>query len=101
MNVPSLNIKESWVARELKHDRQLFRAQFSSDGKFIAAGGQDKLVRGCEAFLAIIAVYLHSFAFPLHFLAVALHVSHIICMRLQFLCVLHFLHIPLAVSLHV
>lgn len=44
MNIPSLNIKESWVARELKHDRQLFRAQFSSDGKFIAAGGQDKLV---------------------------------------------------------
>ncbi|SVC35821.1 uncharacterized protein METZ01_LOCUS288675, partial [marine metagenome] len=32
----------------MKHDRQLFRAQFSPDGKFIAAGGQDKLVHVWE-----------------------------------------------------
>lgn len=44
MNAPALDVKKAWTSRELKHDRQLFRAQFSSDGKFIAAAGQDKLV---------------------------------------------------------
>ncbi len=44
MNVPALDVKKAWASRELKHDRQLFRAQFSPDGKFIAAGGQDKFV---------------------------------------------------------
>ena len=44
MNTPALDVKKAWITRELKHDRQLFRAQFSPDGKFIAAGGQDKLV---------------------------------------------------------
>ena len=44
MNVPSLDIKNAWESRIIKHDRQLFRAQFSPDGRFIAAGGQDKLV---------------------------------------------------------
>ena len=48
MNTPALDIKKAWTSRELKHDRQLFRAQFSPDGKFIAAGGQDKLVHVWE-----------------------------------------------------
>jgi len=45
---PALDVKKTWVSRELKHNRQLFRAQFSPDGKFIAAGGQDKLVHAWE-----------------------------------------------------
>ena len=48
MNTPVLDVKKAWVSRELKHDRQLFRAQFSPDGRFIAAGGQDKLVHVWE-----------------------------------------------------
>ena len=44
MNAPALDVKKAWISRKLNHDRQLFRAQFSPDGKFIAAGGQDKLV---------------------------------------------------------
>ena len=44
MSVPSLEITKAWPSRELEHERQLFRAQFSPDGKFVAAGGQDKLV---------------------------------------------------------
>jgi WD40 repeat protein len=48
VNTPVLDVKKAWVSRELKHDRQLFRAQFSPDGRFIAAGGQDKLVHVWE-----------------------------------------------------
>jgi WD40 repeat protein len=48
MNTPALDVKKAWLSRELKHERQLFRAQFSLDGKFIAAGGQDKLVHVWE-----------------------------------------------------
>ena len=44
MSRPALNVKKAWTSCQLKHDRQLFRAQFSPDGQFIAAGGQDKLV---------------------------------------------------------
>ena len=44
MSVPSLDVTKTWPSRELEHGRQLFRAQFSPDGKFVAAGGQDKLV---------------------------------------------------------
>jgi WD40 repeat protein len=44
MSRPALNVTQAWTSRQLKHDRQLFRAQFSPDGQFIAAGGQDKLV---------------------------------------------------------
>ena len=38
MNTPVLDVKKAWVSRELKHDRQLFRAQFSPDGKYLAIG---------------------------------------------------------------
>ncbi len=48
MNTSALDVKKAWPSRELKHERQLFRAQFSPDGKFIAAGGQDKLVHVWE-----------------------------------------------------
>ena len=48
MNTPALDVKKAWPSRELKHERQLFRAQFSPNGKFIAAGGQDKLVHVWE-----------------------------------------------------
>jgi len=44
MNTPALDLKQAWVSRELAHDRQLYRAQFSPDGRSIAAVGQDKLV---------------------------------------------------------
>ena len=44
VKAPPLDVRSAWVSRELTHDRQLFRAQFSPDGQFIAAGGQDKLV---------------------------------------------------------
>ena len=44
MSAPALDVKAAWVSRELTHDRQLYRAQFSPDGRFIAAGGQDKFV---------------------------------------------------------
>ena len=48
MNAPALDVKKAWVSREITHDLQLFRAQFSHDGKFIAAGEQDKLVHVWE-----------------------------------------------------
>ena len=44
MSAPPLDVAKAWPSRELKHGRQLFRAQFSPDGQWIAAGGQDKLV---------------------------------------------------------
>ena len=44
MKVPSLEVTKAWPSRELEHGRQLFRARFSTDGRWIAAGGQDKLV---------------------------------------------------------
>jgi len=44
MNAPALDVKKAWVSREITHDLQLFRAQFSPDGTHIAAGGVDKLV---------------------------------------------------------
>ena len=44
MSVPTLDLTKAWSSRELEHGRQLFRAQFSPDGRFVAAGGQDKLV---------------------------------------------------------
>jgi WD40 repeat protein len=44
VSVAPLDIKQAWESRSIKHERQLFRAQFSPDGRFIAAGGQDKLV---------------------------------------------------------
>lgn len=48
MNIPALDIKRAWVSREITHDLQLFRAQFSPDGKHITAGGVDKLVHVWE-----------------------------------------------------
>jgi WD40 repeat protein len=48
MNAPALDVKKAWVSRELTHDLQLFRAQFSPDGKHIAGGGLDKLVHVWE-----------------------------------------------------
>ena len=44
MSVPPLDVAKAWPSRELEHGRQLFRARFSPDGRFVAAGGQDKLV---------------------------------------------------------
>lgn len=44
MNEAVLSVKDAWVSSELKHDRQLFRAQYSPDGGYVAAVGQDKLV---------------------------------------------------------
>ena len=44
MTSPALDFKKAWVSRKLEHGRQLFRAQFSPDGRWVAAGGQDKLV---------------------------------------------------------
>ena len=44
MSAPPLDVTQAWASRELEHGRQLFRAQFSPDGQWIAAGGQDKLV---------------------------------------------------------
>ncbi|MBT4665978.1 MAG: hypothetical protein HOB63_05645, partial [Opitutae bacterium] len=44
MSVPPLDVAKAWPSIELEHGRQLFRAQFSFDGRWIAAGGQDKLV---------------------------------------------------------
>ena len=44
MSIPTLDVTKAWSSRELEHGRQLFRAQFSPDGRFVAAGGQDKLV---------------------------------------------------------
>ena len=44
MNAPALDVKKAWVSREITHDLQLFRAQFSPDGTHITAGGVDKLV---------------------------------------------------------
>jgi len=44
VSVPPLDVAKAWPSRELEHGRQLFRAQFSPDGNFVAAGGQDKLV---------------------------------------------------------
>ena len=44
MSVPPLDVAKAWPSLELEHGRQLFRAQFSFDGRWIAAGGQDKLV---------------------------------------------------------
>ncbi len=44
VNRPALDIKAAWMSRELKHDRQLYRAQFSPDGRLVAAAGQDRLV---------------------------------------------------------
>ena len=48
MNAPALNVTKTWVSRELTHDLQLFRAQFSPEGKYIAAAGVDKLVHVWE-----------------------------------------------------
>ena len=48
MSAPALDIKAARVSRELTHDRQLFRAQFSPDGRTIAAGGQDQRVHVWE-----------------------------------------------------
>ncbi|MFM1560806.1 MAG: WD40 repeat domain-containing protein [Roseibacillus sp.] len=39
-----LSVKDAWVSSELKHDRQLFRAQYSPDGRYVAAVGLDRLV---------------------------------------------------------
>jgi len=44
VSVSTLDVTKAWPSRELEHGRQLFRAQFSPDGRWIAAGGQDKLV---------------------------------------------------------
>ena len=44
MSRPALDVTKAWTSRQWKHDRQLFCAQFSPNGQFIAAGGQDKLV---------------------------------------------------------
>ena len=44
MSVPPLDVKKAWISRKLEHGRQLFRAQFSPDGRWVVAGGQDKLV---------------------------------------------------------
>ena len=44
MSVPPFDVKKAWISRKLEHGRQLFRAQFSPDGRWVAAGGQDKLV---------------------------------------------------------
>ena len=48
MNAPTLDVRKAWVSRELTHDLQLFRAQFSPDGKHIAGVGVDKLVHVWE-----------------------------------------------------
>ena len=48
MSAPALDVTKTWVSRELTHDLQLFRAQFSPDGKHIAAAGMDKLVHVWE-----------------------------------------------------
>ena len=48
MNAPSLDVKQAWLGGEIKHPRQLYRAQFSPDARFIAAVGQDKLVHVWE-----------------------------------------------------
>ena len=44
MKVPPLEVTKAWPSLELKHGRQLFRARFSPDGRFVAAAGQDKLL---------------------------------------------------------
>ncbi len=41
MTEPALDIKQAWMARELKHELQLFRAQFSPGGGHVAAVGLD------------------------------------------------------------
>ena len=48
MKAPSLDVKQAWLGGEIKHPRQLYRAQFSPDARFIAAVGQDKLVHVWE-----------------------------------------------------
>ena len=48
MSETVLDVKKAWASREMAHGRQLFRAQFSPDGRFVAAGGQDRLVHVWE-----------------------------------------------------
>ena len=44
MSPPPLAIKSVRVAKEFKHEAQLFRARFSPCGKYFAAVGVDRLV---------------------------------------------------------